>query len=195
MREHNPTGAPHGPATPMVTNWVFNVNKKFGRAPATPAGGAAGARAAAPRPLGNRRPIPHNPPTMSNRAGELPPEQFVEKWSKAQLSERAASHEHFLDLCHLLGQPTPAEADATGADYCFEKHVKVVGSASKGAKGDDGFVDVWSSGESSCEYKGNPGSRLTRGAARETYDATPRRRGPGTPVCPPKTPATPPAPT
>jgi hypothetical protein len=26
-------------------------------------------------------------------------EQFVEKWSRADLSERAASHEHFIDLC------------------------------------------------------------------------------------------------
>ena len=69
--------------------------------------------------------------------------EFVEKWSRAELSERAASHEHFLDLCRLLGQPTPASADATGADYCFEKHVKVVRSASKGSKGERGFVDVW----------------------------------------------------
>ena len=31
-------------------------------------------------------------------------EQFVQKWSPVELSERAASHEHFLDLCRLLGQ-------------------------------------------------------------------------------------------
>ncbi|HEY2584257.1 MAG TPA: hypothetical protein VGI81_00675 [Tepidisphaeraceae bacterium] len=35
-------------------------------------------------------------------------ERFVEKWSAADLSERAASQEHFIDLCRLLGQPTPA---------------------------------------------------------------------------------------
>lgn len=80
---------------------------------------------------------------MSKSVGGMTPEEFVQKWSKAQLSERAASHEHFIDLCHILGQPTPAEADATGEDYCFEKHVKVVGAASKGSKGDAGFVDVW----------------------------------------------------
>src|SRR4051794_24510086 len=84
--------------------------------------------------------------TMTKWASALTAEQFVTKWSKAQLSERAASQEHFIDLCHLLGQPTPAEADATGADYCFEKHVKVVGSASKGSKGDYGFVHVWKRG-------------------------------------------------
>jgi len=79
-------------------------------------------------------------------AGGLTAEEFVEKWSRAQLSERAASHEHFIDLCHLRQQPTPAQADATGEDYCFETHVKVVGSPSKGSEGDYGFVDVWKRG-------------------------------------------------
>jgi hypothetical protein len=68
--------------------------------------------------------------------------KFVEKWSRVSLTERAASHEHFLDLCRLLDQPSPATADATGEDYCFEKHVKVVQSASKGSKGEHGFVEV-----------------------------------------------------
>ena len=74
-----------------------------------------------------------------------PPEQaerFVEKWKDADLSERAASHEHFIDLCRLIAQPTPAEADPIGQDYCFEKPVKVTLSASKGSKGDGAFVDV-----------------------------------------------------
>ena len=84
---------------------------------------------------------------------QFSPEQFVSKWSKAQLSERAASHEHFIDLCRILDQPTPAEADSTGTDYCFEKHVRVVGSASKGSKGEGGFVDVWKRGCFAWEYK------------------------------------------
>ncbi|HEY7087802.1 MAG TPA: hypothetical protein VH518_06905, partial [Tepidisphaeraceae bacterium] len=83
----------------------------------------------------------------------MTPDEFVEKWSPSQLTERAASQEHFIDLCRLIGQPTPAEADATGADYCFEKHVKVVGAASKGSKGDAGFVDVWKRGFFAWEYK------------------------------------------
>ena len=39
----------------------------------------------------------------------LPPtaEQFVAHWSKVELSERAASHAHFIGLCRPLGQPTP----------------------------------------------------------------------------------------
>jgi hypothetical protein len=86
-------------------------------------------------------------------SGSLTPDQFVEKWSRADLSERAASHEHFLDLCHLLNVETPAQSDATGQSYTFEKHVKVVGAASKGSKGDDGFVDVWKKGHFAWEYK------------------------------------------
>jgi hypothetical protein len=78
---------------------------------------------------------------------------FVEKWSRAELSERSASHEHFIDLCRLVGQPTPASADSTGDEYTFEKPVKVTLSASKGSKGESGFVDVWKRGCFAWEYK------------------------------------------
>lgn len=83
----------------------------------------------------------------------MTPPQFVEKWSATELSERAASHEHFTDPCRLLAQPTPAEADPQGADYCFEKSVKVIGAASQGSKGEGGFVDVWKRGSFAWEYK------------------------------------------
>lgn len=81
------------------------------------------------------------------------PAQFVAKWSRVDLPERAASQEHFIDLCRLLGQPTPAEHDATGAEYAFEKGVEVAGSASKGSKGDRGFADVWWKNKFGWEYK------------------------------------------
>src|SRR4051812_26538402 len=110
----------------------------------------------------------HNAHLMANRAG-LTPDEFVHKWSKAQLSERAASQEHFIDLCRLLDQPTPAEADASGTDYCFEKHVKVVGSASKGSKGDYGFVDVWKRGFFAWEYKGKDKHKTLDEAYRQVY--------------------------
>ena len=96
-------------------------------------------------------------------------EEFVQKWSKTQLSERAASHEHFIDLCHLLDQPTPAEADASGENYCFEKYVKVVGSASKGSKGDSGFVDVWKRNCFAWEYKGKDKHKTLDDAYRQVY--------------------------
>jgi hypothetical protein len=90
---------------------------------------------------------------MPQRISESDADRFVEKWSNSQLSERAASHEHFIDLCRLFDQPTPASADATGAEYTFEKPVKVTLSASKGSKGDAGFVDVWKKGCFAWEYK------------------------------------------
>ena len=74
-------------------------------------------------------------------------DQFITKWKKAELNERAAAQEHFLDLCRVVGHPTPAEADATGDTFCFEK-----GAAKHG--GGDGFADVWKQGFFGWEYKG-----------------------------------------
>ncbi len=79
--------------------------------------------------------------------------EVVAKWRGVELSERAASHEHFIDLCRLLGQPTPADVDKTGAEYTFEKSVAVTGAASKGSKGAGGFADVWWRGKFAWEYK------------------------------------------
>lgn len=83
----------------------------------------------------------------------LTPQEFIRKWSRTSLPERAASQEHFLDLCRLLGQATPAEHDATGAEYTFEKSVPVLAPASKGSKGERGFVDAWWRGKFAWEYK------------------------------------------
>ncbi len=86
-------------------------------------------------------------------SGLLTPAQFVAKWTPVTLPERAASHEHFIDLCRMLGQPTPAEFDATGAEYTFEKGVAVTGAASAGSQGERGFADVWWRGRFAWEYK------------------------------------------
>src|SRR5205809_19652 len=40
--------------------------------------------------------------------------EFKRKWRRYQGKESSAYQEHFSDLCRLLGQPTPAEADPTG---------------------------------------------------------------------------------
>lgn len=74
--------------------------------------------------------------------GSLSPAAFVAKWTRVDLPERAASQEHFIDLCRLLGQPTSAEHDATGAEYAFERDAEVVAGTNKGAEGDRGFADV-----------------------------------------------------
>ncbi|MBU0719528.1 MAG: transposase [Planctomycetes bacterium] len=89
----------------------------------------------------------------SGMVQHLTPAQFIAKWSPVELSERAASQEHFIDLCRLLGQPTPAEHDATGAEYTFEKSVTPTGGASRGAVGERGFADVWWRGKFAWEYK------------------------------------------
>lgn len=83
----------------------------------------------------------------SRRTPPVTIDQFIVKWKKAELKERAAAQEHFLDLCRLLDHPTPAEADATGTTFCFEK-----GAAKHG--GGEGFADVWKKGFFGWEYKG-----------------------------------------
>lgn len=78
---------------------------------------------------------------------------FIRKWSRAELSERSASQEHFIDLCRLLGVKTPAEVDPVGDTFTFEKAVAVVGAASAGSKGVRGRADVWYRGRFVWEYK------------------------------------------
>ena len=72
---------------------------------------------------------------------------FINKWRPSQLKERSASQEHFLDLCRVLGEPTPADSDKTGETYCFER-----GASKEG--GGDGWADVWKKGHFGWEYKG-----------------------------------------
>jgi hypothetical protein len=73
--------------------------------------------------------------------------EFAHKWGASTRTERAASQEHFIDLCRLLGEPTPGDADPTGDNYAFEKAVTKTG-------GGAGFADVWRKGHFAWEYKG-----------------------------------------
>ena len=41
---------------------------------------------------------------------------FAAKWRDNPRRERAASQEHFIDLCHLLGVPTPNDPPANEGD-------------------------------------------------------------------------------
>ena len=77
----------------------------------------------------------------------MTPGEFIAKWRAVELKERSASQEHFLDLCHLLDEPTPAEADPKGSFYCFERGAKKDG-------GGDGWADVWKRNCFAWEYKG-----------------------------------------
>ena len=73
--------------------------------------------------------------------------EFIAKWKASELKERSAAQEHFIDLCRLLGEPTPAEADPAGKYYCFER------GTSKDSGG-DGWADVWKRHHFAWEYKG-----------------------------------------
>jgi hypothetical protein len=35
----------------------------------------------------------------------MTPEQFIDKWSRADRTERQAAQERFIDLCRVLGEP------------------------------------------------------------------------------------------
>jgi type II restriction/modification system DNA methylase subunit YeeA len=83
---------------------------------------------------------------------KMTPEEFIKKWTAAKLSESSAAQQHFLDLCSLLGQPKPAEADPTGDTFTFEK-------GGTTATGGHGWADVWKRGAFAWEYKG-PGKDL-----------------------------------
>lgn len=75
------------------------------------------------------------------------PKEFVIKWKASTLKERSASQEHFLDLCRLIGHPTPAQSDPSGEHFTFERGASKTG-------GGEGWADVWKKGCFAWEYKG-----------------------------------------
>jgi len=72
---------------------------------------------------------------------------FIAKWQRSALTERSAAQQHFLDLCAVLGEPTPATADPDGTHYTFERGARKTG-------GGTGWADVWKRGYFGWEYKG-----------------------------------------
>ena len=77
----------------------------------------------------------------------MTPDEFIAKWRASELKERSAAQEHFIDLCRLLDEPTPAQADPTGERYCFER-------GARKDTGGDGWADVWKRHHFAWEYKG-----------------------------------------
>lgn len=75
------------------------------------------------------------------------PTQFVEKWEKIELKERASAQSHFEDVCRLIGHPLPAEKDPYGVEFTYEYSVEKSG-------GGKGFADVWYDDHFAIEYKG-----------------------------------------
>jgi hypothetical protein len=77
----------------------------------------------------------------------MTPSEFAAKWRGVTTGERASAQSHFLDLCRVLGQAGPTDADPTGSWYAFEKGAEKF-------DGRDGFADVWKKGFFAWEYKG-----------------------------------------
>ena len=77
----------------------------------------------------------------------LTPAAFAAKWRGVTTTEKASAQSHFIDLCRLLGEPTPHDADPTGEQYAFERRVTKAG-------GGEGFADVWKRDFFAWEYKG-----------------------------------------
>ena len=91
----------------------------------------------------------------------MTPAEFKKKWSRFQGKETSGYAEHFNDLCAMLGLPTPAEADPSGADFfCFQKRVvkdaELVDLETPDASAPEerGFADVWKKSFFAFEYKG-----------------------------------------
>ena len=88
--------------------------------------------------------------------------EFKKKWSRYTGKESAAYQEHFNDLCRLIGQPSPAEADPSGNDFfCFQKRVvkdlelfELHETPDDSEPSERGFADVWKKGCFAWEYKG-----------------------------------------
>jgi type II restriction/modification system DNA methylase subunit YeeA len=75
------------------------------------------------------------------------PDQFIAKWKVAELKERSAAQSHFIDLCRMLDEPAPTDADPTGEWYAFERGATKI-------TGGEGWADVWKRGYFGWEYKG-----------------------------------------
>jgi hypothetical protein len=82
----------------------------------------------------------------------LTPQDFIAKWGPGgpayALNEEQGAQSHFMDLCALLGVPTPGSAP----DYLFEQRGQVIGERS-------GYADVFKRGAFAWENKA-PGRNL-----------------------------------
>ncbi len=76
----------------------------------------------------------------------MTPQEFVAKWRPAEVKESAGYAEHFIDVCRLIGHPTPVEADPKAEWFTLQKE-------NKKASGKLGFADVWLKDKFGWEYK------------------------------------------
>ncbi len=74
----------------------------------------------------------------------MTPKQFIDKWYGNPLKERASYQLHFIDLCALVGEPSPSPNSHD--TYCFERGATRTGAGR-------GWADVWKKGHFAFEYK------------------------------------------
>jgi hypothetical protein len=75
---------------------------------------------------------------------DLSPHEFVAKYRSARSGKTLDTHAHFHDLCDLVCQQMPAQVDAVGERYCFDKG----GSGTVGAC----WAHVWYDGHFAWRY-------------------------------------------
>jgi hypothetical protein len=90
----------------------------------------------------------------------MTPAEFALKWMGSTQTERAASQEHFIDLCRMRGVLTPNEADPSGRDYAFEKGAEKVGGGRRGA----------GAGQPGEHRPGRPRAGVSKQALRRAFD-------------------------
>jgi hypothetical protein len=57
-------------------------------------------------------------------AANMTASEFKTKWGRVQGKETSMYQSHFDDLCEMLSQKKPLEADPSGKDFfCYQKHV------------------------------------------------------------------------
>jgi hypothetical protein len=71
----------------------------------------------------------------------MTPQAFIAHWQHNNITERAGAQQHFNDLCDLLEQEKPRDAE----NYCFERGAKT--------QSGQGWADVWKRGCFAWEYK------------------------------------------
>ena len=81
---------------------------------------------------------------MSPGEPKIHPQQFIAKWRDIHFGEKQASQEMFLDICGLVGHPSPVEY-GNNAVFTFEKWVP------------SGFADAYLEGAFGWEFKGSDG--------------------------------------
>ena len=87
------------------------------------------------------KPSPNTTPGLTGFP-KMDPDVFIAKWSGVDFGERQASQEMFLDICALVGHPTPVEYGDRDA-FTFEKWVP------------GGFADAYLEGCFAWEFKGS----------------------------------------